>query len=238
MQVKGRESIYRVALVGYTNAGKSTLMNGITDAGVYVRDQLFATLDATTRRVESDERHRFLLTDTIGFIRRLPHHLVESFHATLREVAEADLLVHVVDAGSVDPEHQIASVNQVLAEIAPQEKPTLLVFNKMDTVADGLFRNRYARHYPDALFICARTADGAEQLLQTIGARLSAAERIYQLKVPGQALYHLGSLFRTGAVLDQIWTGDICTVTVRMRPQEYHRLLGQVPTIAVSGDDE
>jgi len=238
VQVKGRESIYRVALVGYTNAGKSTLMNGIADAGVYVRDQLFATLDATTRRVESDERHRFLLTDTIGFIRRLPHHLVESFHATLREVTEADLLVHVVDAGCADPEHQIASVNRVLAEIAPQEKPTLLVFNKMDTVADGFFRNQYTRHYPEALFICARTADGTEQLLQAIGARLSAAERIYRLTMPGQALYHLGSLFRTGAVLDQIWTGDLCTVTVRMRPQEYHRLLGQVPTIAASGDDQ
>jgi len=237
VQIKGRESIYRAALVGYTNAGKSTLMNGITDAGVYVRDQLFATLDATTRRVESDERHRFLLTDTIGFIRRLPHHLVESFHATLREVAEADLLVHVVDAGSVDPEHQIASVNRVLAEVAPQEKPTLMVFNKMDTVADELFRNRYVRHYPEALFVCARTPEGAEQLLQTISARLSAAERIYKLKVPGQALYHLGSLFRTGAVLDQLWTGDLCTVTVRMRPQEFERLLGRVPAIAVSGDD-
>ena len=108
----------------------------------------------------------------------------------------------------------------------------------MVTVAYSLFRFLYARLFRVALFICARTADGAEQLLQTIGARLSAAERIYRLKVPGQVLYHLGSLFRTGAVLDQIWTGDLCTVTVRMRPQEYHRLLGQVPTIAVSGDDQ
>ena len=111
-------------------------------AGVYVKNQLFATLDATTRRVDTDERRRFLLTDTVGFIRRLPHHLVESFKATLREVEEADLMVHVVDASSDDPEHQIASVNNVLREIVPGDKPTLMVFNKMDLVDAVLFRNR------------------------------------------------------------------------------------------------
>ena len=109
-----------------------------------MRDQLFATLDATTRRVELDERRRFLLTDTVGFIRRLPHHLVESFRTTLQEVADADLLLHVVDAGSDDPDHQITSVNTVLADLVPADRPTLLVFNKMDTVADPEpLRNRW-----------------------------------------------------------------------------------------------
>jgi GTP-binding protein HflX len=237
-QVKRRAGIYRVALVGYTNAGKSTLMNGVTDAGVYVRNQLFATLDATTRRVESDERRRYLLTDTIGFIRRLPHHLVDSFHATLREVAEADLLVHVIDAGAGDPERQVASVNRVLAEIVPEEKPTLMVFNKLDTVTPETFVNRYRRHYPEALFITARKPEGAGQVAQAIAARLGAAERIYRLTMPGEALHHLGPLFRTGAVLDQSWTGDLCLVTVRMRPEEYRWLRGQVPAIATSGDAE
>jgi GTP-binding protein HflX len=232
IQVKGRDEIYRVALVGYTNAGKSTLMNGLTDAGVLVRDQLFATLDATTRRVETDERHRFLLTDTVGFIRRLPHHLVESFQATLREVAEADMLVHVVDAGSADPDHQIATVDGVLAQIVPSQKPTLLVFNKIDRVDSASFGNRYERRYPSALFISGRTRDGADTLLATITARLQATEQVYSLRVPGAALYHLGSWFRTGAVLDQQWKGDICTVTLRMRPGEYRRLLARAPVVA------
>jgi GTP-binding protein HflX len=103
-QLRSRQGTYTAALIGYTNAGKSTLMNGLTGAGVYVKDQLFATLDATTRKVEIDERRRFLLTDTVGFIRRLPHHLIESFKATLQEVRDADLMVHVVDASSEDPE--------------------------------------------------------------------------------------------------------------------------------------
>ncbi|RLA02692.1 MAG: GTPase HflX, partial [Gammaproteobacteria bacterium] len=109
-QVRSREGVFKTSLIGYTNAGKSTLMNGLTDAKVYVKDQLFATLDATTRKVELDERRRFLLTDTVGFIRRLPHHLVESFKATLQEVQDADLMIHVVEASSEDPEHQIRSV--------------------------------------------------------------------------------------------------------------------------------
>ena len=134
-------------------------MNAVTGADVYVEDQLFATLDATTRRVDVDERRSFLLTDTVGFIRRLPHHLVESFRATLQEVDDADLLVHVVDAGAEDPEQQIDSVNRVLAELGARDKPTLMVFNKMDTVADPeSFANGFARQYPGALFVSARDA--------------------------------------------------------------------------------
>ena len=231
VQIKGREGIYRVALIGYTNAGKSTLMNGLTEAGVYVEDQLFATLDATTRRVESNERHRFLLTDTVGFIRRLPHHLIESFRATLQEVTEADLLLHVVDAASNDPERQIESVESVLSNIVEEQCPTQLVFNKMDRVDATLFRNRFERLYPEACFIRGKTSDGAAELRSLIFTRMLADETVYTLQVPGTALHHLSPFFRTGAVLDQNWAGDQCTLTVRMLPSEYQRLIARAPAI-------
>ncbi len=231
-QVRGRDGLFKAALVGYTNAGKSTLMNGITDAGVYVKDQLFATLDATTRRVEVDERRRFLLTDTVGFIRRLPHNLVESFKATLREVQEADLMVHVVDAGSEDPEHQIASVNEVLRDIVPEEKRTLMVFNKMDLVDAELFENRFRRQYPGAVFVSGKSEDGPRELREAILSGLMGQESIHTLAVPITNLHCLSRFHRTGSVLEQTFNGDICHATLRLTDEELSRLLnieGAVP---------
>ncbi len=224
-QVRSRQGLFKAALVGYTNAGKSTLMNGITGAGVYVKDQLFATLDATTRRVEVDERRRFLLTDTVGFIRRLPHHLVESFKATLEEVREADLMVHVVDAGSDDPEHQIRSVNRVLQEIIPVEKTTLMVFNKMDLVDRELFCNRFRRLYPEAVFVSAREENGSAELQEAILSRLMGAEMIRSLIVPIVNLHCLSRFHRTGSVLEQTFSADLCRVTLRLTEKEYNRLV-------------
>ena len=226
-QSRSRSELYKAALVGYTNAGKSTLMNGVTGAGVYVQDQLFATLDATTRRVDTDERRRFLLTDTVGFIRRLPHHLVESFKATLQEVREADLMVHVVDAGSEDPQHQIDSVNRVLREIVPEEKPTLLVFNKIDQVDRDLFENRYRRLYPEAIFIDGRSDVGAGALRDAICARLLGGESIHTLELPISNLQCLGAFHRTGSVLDQTFGPNTCRVTLRLKPEELNRLLSR-----------
>ena len=131
LQRKNRESLVRVALVGYTNVGKSTLMNLLSKSDVFAENKLFATLDTTVRKVVLDNLP-FLLTDTVGFIRKLPHHLVESFKSTLDEVAEADLLVHVVDISHPDYEQQIESVNQTLSELGALDKPTILVFNKID----------------------------------------------------------------------------------------------------------
>jgi len=231
-QVRSREGLFKAALVGYTNAGKSTLMNGITNAGVYVKDQLFATLDATTRRVEVDERRRFLLTDTVGFIRRLPHHLVESFKATLQEVQEADLMVHVVEASSEDPDHQIASVNDVLRDIVPGDKPTLMVFNKMDLVGEELFINRYRRQYPEAVFVSAKSEAGSLELRDAILSRLMGAESIRTVAVPITNLHCLSRFHRTGSVLEQTFNGDICHATLRLTDEEYSRLVnaeGAVP---------
>jgi GTP-binding protein HflX len=231
-RTRGRDDVYRVALVGYTNAGKSTLMRTVTGADVYVRDQLFATLDATTRRVELDERRRFLLTDTVGFIRRLPHHLVESFRATLQEVADADLLLHVVDAGGPDPAGQITAVEEVLADLVPAEQPAILVFNKLDTVADAeLTRARLARHHPDALAISALDPDAAATVRLAVATRLRETERVLTLRMPAHRLYLIGPWHRTGDVLDQVCENGTCTVTVRMRQEDAGRLLAREPEV-------
>ncbi|MCP4293399.1 MAG: GTPase HflX [bacterium] len=224
-QVRGRQDVFKASLIGYTNAGKSTLMNGITDAKVYVKDQLFATLDATTRRVELDERRRFLLTDTVGFIRRLPHHLVESFKATLQEVQDADLMIHVVEASSDDPEHQISSVNEVLKDIVPGDKPTLMVFNKMDLVDEELFINRFSRIYPEALFVSAKSKAGWDELRDEVVARMVADERIVRVSIPVSNLQCLSRFHRTGSVVDQIFEADLCLVTLRLKEEELNRLI-------------
>ena len=226
-QVRSRQGAYTAALIGYTNAGKSTLMNGITGAGVYVKDQLFATLDATTRRVDIDERRRFLLTDTVGFIRRLPHHLVESFKATLQEVRDADLMVHVVDASSEDPEHQITSVNNVLREIVPGEKATLLVFNKMDLVERELFVNRFNRSHPGSVFVAGRSEEGAAELRDAILTRLTGNELIRMVRLPVTNLHCLSPFHRTGSVLKQDFEADMCLATLRLTQEELNRLLSR-----------
>jgi GTP-binding protein HflX len=224
-QVRSREGVFRAALIGYTNAGKSTLMNGITGAGVYVKDQLFATLDATTRRVDVDERRHFLLTDTVGFIRRLPHHLVESFKATLQEVRDADLMVHVVDASSDDPEHQIDSVNEVLRELVPEDKPTMLVFNKMDLVEPELFVNRFRRLDPQAVFVAGKSAAGAAELREAILGRLVGDELIRTVSLPIANLQCLSRFHRTGSVIEQNFEADHCLATLRLTEPELNRLL-------------
>ncbi len=232
-QVRSRDRVFKAALVGYTNAGKSTLMNGITTADVYVKDQLFATLDATTRRVEADERRRFLLTDTVGFIRRLPHHLVESFKATLQEVRDADLMVHVVDAGHVDPEHQIASVNKVLKDIVPVEKPTLMVFNKMDLVDRELFENRFSRAYPEAIFVSAKDGIGCGELREAILVRVLGKEMIRTVRVPLTNMHCLSRFHRTGSVLEQTFTEDMCDTTLRLTEEEFSRLVSREGAVLI-----
>ncbi|PID79151.1 GTPase HflX [bacterium DOLZORAL124_64_63] len=234
-QTRGRDGVFKAALVGYTNAGKSTLMNGITGAGVYVKDQLFATLDATTRKVELDERRRFLLTDTVGFIRRLPHHLVESFKATLHEVQDADLMVHVVDAGSEDPQHQIDSVNEVLRDIVPEDKPTLMVFNKMDLVEEELFSNRYRRFYPEAVFLSAKKAEGWAALREAVTAHMLSGERIVTVSVPIVNLQCLSLFHRTGSVLEQTFEADVCRAVLRLKDAELNRLLSREGVTLIEG---
>ena len=158
-----RKDLHRTGLVGYTNAGKSTLMNALTGAGILTEDKLFATLDSTTRRYRFPTGEMTLLTDTVGFIRKLPHHLVASFRSTLDEVVEADLLVHVVDASSPTAEEQIEAINQVLEELGVAEKPILTVLNKIDA-ADETRLLGLGAHHSGAVHCSALTGEGLDSV--------------------------------------------------------------------------
>ena len=187
-----------MAIVGYTNAGKSTLLNRLTDSGVLVEDRLFATLDATTRRLQLPGGEAVLLTDTVGFVRKLPHGLVEAFKSTLDVAADADLLVHVVDGSAADPDAQMAAVHEVLAEIGAQAVPELLCFNKADRTPEV---KRLVDRHPGSVGISALTGDGVEDLLLAIGDRLRALTAVVDLVVPYDRGDVLAEVHREGEVL-------------------------------------
>jgi GTP-binding protein HflX len=167
-EVAGRGDIATVSLVGYTNAGKSTLMNALTGADVLVEDKLFATLDTRTRRWQFRGGGHVLLSDTVGFIRNLPHTLVASFKATLEEASQADLLLHIVDASSPEAEKQICAVTAVLEELGLADHPTLLVLNKVDLVPDRSYLDVLKAHHRDAVAISASEDDGLDRLEQAV----------------------------------------------------------------------
>ena len=192
-----------IALAGYTNVGKSTLLNALTDAGVSVDDRLFETLDPTTRGFEVDGR-RYLVTDTVGFIRRLPHQLVEGFAATLEETLVADLVLHVVDASTTDDEldAQLAAVQEVLAEIGAGELPVELVLNKIDAI-DPLRRRRLGNRFPEALEVSARTGEGLEALRERIAARFGERFEPVRLLIPYDEGGRLAELYALGMPVDE-----------------------------------
>ncbi|OAI47016.1 GTPase HflX [Planctomycetaceae bacterium SCGC AG-212-F19] len=173
-EVRSRHEEHTVSLVGYTNAGKSTLMNALTGAGVHVQDQLFSTLDTRTRQWHLKEWGRVLLSDTVGFIRDLPHHLVASFKATLEETRQAKLLLHVVDASNPVAEEQIRAVNRVLDEIGCKDKPTLLVLNKVDKLSDPSYLHVLMKHHPRAVAVSAAKRQGVQELAEAVIEMLSA----------------------------------------------------------------
>jgi GTP-binding protein HflX len=193
-EVQARKGFYTASLVGYTNAGKSTLMNALTGAGARTEDRLFATLDTLTRRWELGGGRYLLLSDTVGFIRDLPHHLVASFQATLEETIHADLLLHVVDAASPEAESQVAAVNGVLAKLGASEKPTLLLLNKADAVRDLAALAILRRNHPQALLISAWTGLGLSELRAEVDRRMRGEQRRMLLSLPaheGKALHFL-----------------------------------------------
>ena len=173
-EVRSRHEEHTVSLVGYTNAGKSTLMNALTGAGVYVEDQLFSTLDTRTRQWHLKDWGRVLLSDTVGFIRDLPHHLVASFKATLEETRQARLLLHVVDASNEAAEEQIKAVQQVLGELDCAAKPTLLVLNKVDRLTDRSYLDVLLKRHPRSVAVSAAGGQGLDDLREAVMGALSA----------------------------------------------------------------
>jgi GTP-binding protein HflX len=195
-------ALHRAVIVGYTNAGKSTLLNRLTDAGVLVEDRLFATLDATTRRLNLPGGESVLMTDTVGFIRKLPHQLVEAFRSTLDVAVDADLLVHVVDASAHDPAANIRAVREVLHEIGAGDVPEVLAFNKSDLAPEAA--KRLAEREEGSVAFSAVTGEGVDALLETVSGRLRALTRVVDVVIPYDRGDLIAAAHRSGEVLEEL----------------------------------
>ena len=211
-----------VAIVGYTNAGKSTLLNRLTDAGVLVEDRLFATLDPTTRRLSLPGGEPVLLTDTVGFVRNLPHGLIEAFKGTLEVATLADYRVHVVDSSAPDPTGQIAAVRAVLSEIGADGVPELLVFNKSDLAGDEAKRLVY--EHPGSVAVSAATGDGLDDFLRTLADRLRALTTIVELAIPYDRGDVIAAVHREGEVVSTTEHADALHVRARLSDASKGRL--------------
>ena len=212
-----------VAIAGYTNAGKSSLLNRLTGAGVLVEDELFATLDPTVRRLELPSGRACTVADTVGFVRHLPHHLVEAFRSTLEEVTEADLVLHVVDGSDAEPEEQMSAVREVLSEIGAGNLPELIVINKCDT-ADPMDIARLRRQEPDAVIVSARTGEGIPELLAALDARLPHPEVDIDLVVPYDRGDLIAQAHERGEVIAEEHLADGTRLKARVSPELAARL--------------
>ncbi len=212
-----RNAIPSVAIAGYTNAGKSSLLNRLTDAGVLVEDSLFATLDPTTRRTTTSDGRVYTVSDTVGFVRHLPHQLVEAFRSTLEEEADADLVLHVVDGSHLDPEGQLAAVREVLTEIGAGQVPELVVVNKIDA-ADPLVVARIRAAEPHSVTVSARTGEGVAQVLAAIEADLPRPSVELTVLLPYSRGDLVSRIYEHGDVLSVDHTGDGTVVHANVNP--------------------
>jgi GTP-binding protein HflX len=219
VQRQSRRDEFRVSLVGYTNAGKSSVLRALAgDPQVFVEDRLFATLDPLTREVKLGEHQKALVTDTVGFIRKLPHHLVASFRATLEEVAESDLLLHVIDASRPAWEDQVHVVDQVLDELGAGETPVLHVFNKIDRLKHDelLALQEHVRDsLPHSIFVSALTEDGLEPLRRALVARVRTLRPVAEVRISAGDGRLLAELHRDGEVIDQRSEDSVLVLHVR-----------------------
>lgn len=213
-----RHRIPSVAIVGYTNAGKSSLLNRLTGAGVLVEDALFATLDPTTRRSETSDSRVYTLTDTVGFVRHLPHDLVEAFASTLEESADADLLLHIVDAADADPAGQVSAVRTVLNDIGAGKVAEQLVLNKID-LTDAETQTALRSQFPGAVFVSARSGEGLDELRKVIETRLPRPEVEVRALVPWDRGDLVDKIHRTGEFITSEHTPDGTRVVALVHPE-------------------
>jgi GTPase len=224
-----RRQVPSVSIAGYTNAGKSSLLNRITGAGALVEDALFATLDPTTRRATTSDGRVYTLSDTVGFVRHLPHQLVEAFRSTLEEVADSDLIVHVVDGSHPDPEGQLAAVREVFAEIGAADVPELVAINKAD-IADPMVVSRLVAREPHAVSCSARSGEGIDKLVAAIEADLPRPQVEVRVLVPYERGDLLNAMHERGEVVETEYTNDGTRVVARVNPD----LAGTLERFAVA----
>ena len=229
VQRKQRQEMINVSLVGYTNAGKSTLFNALTSEKQLAEDKLFATLDPTTRTLDLPDNQHVLLSDTVGFLKKLPHHLVDAFKATLEEVAEADLLLHIVDVAHPEAESQIDAVDEVLKELGALERPTLMLFNKIDLLEEEGHIQLFQSKYPDSLAISAQDGAGLEALKELLAERFSAQDVDVSLALSYQDGKALDYLYKHGEVFDTDYQGESIKVKAKL-PQRYLKALDRLTT--------
>jgi GTP-binding protein HflX len=212
------------AVVGYTNAGKSTLLNLMTGSDVLAADKLFATLDPTTRSFTLPNNQRVLLTDTVGFLRKLPHTLIESFKATLEEVSDADLLIHVVDLSHARVDEQMAAVDGVIKELDAFGKQTLIVFNKIDLLTNPELADVYRQRFPGSVAISAKTGRGVEELVEALQSALGAWRMRSRFRVPMSESNLIAEIHRVGHVLELRYEGEFAVITAHVPPHLEQRL--------------
>jgi GTP-binding protein HflX len=236
-EVKGRPDLFTIALVGYTNAGKSTLMNRLTDAGVLAEDKLFSTLDTRTRPWRLPGGRTVLLTDTVGFLRKLPHQLVASFHATLEEALHTDLLLVLIDGSSPEAAEQLVAVNDVLETLEVDELPRLTVLNKLDQVEDRASLAPLWQIDPAAVAVSVRSGEGLQDLFSAIQSHLSEVENRVELLLPHTAGSLHAEIRAKATVLSEFYTEDGCLMEIQASPAVLGRLMagGALP---VSRDDD
>jgi GTP-binding protein HflX len=234
VQRSGRREAFRASLVGYTNAGKSSILRTIGNAPeVFVEDRLFATLDPLTREIDLGENTKVLLTDTVGFIRKLPHNLVASFRATLEEVNEADLLLHVIDASHPVWEEQRDVVEEVLAELGAEKKPMLYVFSKIDALPPeelAAMKERIENLVPSSVFVSSVTEGGLDPLRQALLVAMREGTQIAEIRLPAEDGKLLADIYRNGSVLSQ--RTDDGQIVLRARLDE--QLAGRIKKLGAS----
>lgn len=225
---KGRENMFKISLVGYTNVGKSTIMNSLSGSDVLVEDQLFATLDSTTRRVRLSEDHEILLSDTVGFIRRLPHHLIASFKSTLDEVRSADLLLHIVDISHPAFQDQIRTVMRVLEEMKLNDYPTITVFNKIDLLKEKAQIPSLTKEFPASVFISATRHIQIEKLKRTIVEFIENKFVQGEVELPMAQSALVSLIYSNAVVTHQVYTDDRIVIKFKCTPSMKEKIMQTV----------